>query len=235
MAYGWSAGVAAPPSPNTLCSTLPPTQRNPVAVRLVPRDDNVHAMLGALAERALAGVEELGAFLSVDPEQRPDALERILRVELDGAEERHALLHKVARSFVVPIDVEDVHALALALSDCLARVRAAADLATATGAVVPEDVPALVRPLGRMAELTVAAMPRLRTAEVLGDHCTEMHRLRAEAERAYALLVGSALGPGASDPLAALRATALADGLLAVAGAFVRVAERVEVVALKGS
>lgn len=204
-----------------------------MAFRLVPRDAPVFTLLGVLAEAGLTASGELGSFLGLTPEERRGSLGRLVDVERDALRTRETLLEAVAAAFVVPLDRADVHALAVGLTESVSSCRRAAEIGAVSGAAaVPTSLTGIVRPIGRMAELTVAAIPRLRSPETLFDTCRELNRCGAEADRAHAQATGEVLA--SADPIEMMRLRAILDEVAGVARAQRDVARRIEAVFVKG-
>jgi uncharacterized protein len=210
-----------------------------VRVRMTPRDDALAELFVASAGHLVTGADLLAQLLGAEPADRAPLAERLTAAEQDGDEATHAILRRVDQTFVTPFDREDVYALASALDDCMDHMQAAGDLVVLHRvAALPAGVATQVAALQRAAELTLAAMPRLRTLRGLRDYWIEVNRLENEAGRAHRALVAelyddprSTASPAAVVDM--LRVKGVVDTLELAADAFETVAHTVESIVLK--
>ena len=89
--------------------------------------------------------------------------------------------------------------------------------------------------ISRMAELTAAAMPRLRSMKDLDEYWIEINRLENQADRIYRELVAGLFNGAVTDPIEVLKHKDVIAGLESAADAFESVAHRVESIAVKAS
>ena len=87
----------------------------------------------------------------------------------------------------------------------------------------------------RMSELTVEAMPRLRSPESLADFWIEINRLENMGDKAHRKLTVEILEEYATDPITALRLLLVVEALEAAINAFETVADTIEGIAVKES
>lgn len=208
-------------------------------VRLTPRDGAFVDLFTMSAGHLVTGADLLAQLVGAEPADRAPLAELLGAAEHDGDEARHAILRRATQSFVTPFDREDVYALASALDDCMDRMHAAGDLIVLHRVeTLPRQVAAQVAVLQRAAELTLEAMPRLRTMTGLEDYWIEVNRLENEAGRTHRALVAELLGDPrcAASPAALLemmRVKGVVEELEAAADAFEHVAHTVEAIVLK--
>jgi uncharacterized protein Yka (UPF0111/DUF47 family) len=91
-----------------------------------------------------------------------------------------------------------------------------------------------VEVLQRAAELTAAAMPRLRGMKDLAEYWVEINRLENQADKSYRKLLVQ-LFEDASDVIQLMKLREVVERLENAADAFERVANIVETIALKES
>lgn len=206
-----------------------------MALRLLSRDDRGSQLLGELAGLAASGATELAELLSARPGERGPILERLVELEQDAHGTRRELLLHCRSSLMSPIEPTHLHAIGLALTHVVQRMAHSADLATGIQVKeLPEDALTLVRIIGRMAELTVAVVPRLREAGAPAvDHGIQVARLGNQARRAQAAALGSAFTSGRKTA-DMVRVQVFVDALAGAADAYVEAAERIEALALTG-
>ena len=93
--------------------------------RLIPREEKFFADFIALADRIVTGATLLERMLASDPPAWDMALQ-IKQVESECDTLTHSIIQRLNSTFVVPIDREDIHALAKSLDDVMDAIDAAA-------------------------------------------------------------------------------------------------------------
>lgn len=203
---------------------------------LTPKDNGFYELFSNSAKHLIEGATELTAILGAKTQSEREAIAaRMSDVETSADEATHELLRKVNSSFITPFDREDIHGLASALDDCVDHMEAAADLVALYRIDdLPKGVTKQVEILARMAELTVEAMPKLRSMKDLSDYWIEINRLENSADKAYRRMLAKLFNDGA-DPITVMKHKELIDELEAAADAFETVAHKVEGIAVKES
>src|SRR5919204_5901670 len=94
------------------------TIRRFMAFRLIPREEKFYKDFQALAEELKKGAALLEAMLAPD---RPiwDKADEVKEVEHKCDFLTHEVIQRLNRTFVTPIDREDIHALARSLDDVM--------------------------------------------------------------------------------------------------------------------
>jgi len=207
-----------------------------VGFSLTPKDNGFYELFSNSAKHLIEGATELTAILGAKTQSEREAIAaRMSDVETSADEATHELLRKVNSSFITPFDREDIHGLASALDDCVDHMEAAADLVALYRIDdLPKGVTKQVEILARMAELTVEAMPKLRSMKDLSDYWIEINRLENSADKAYRRMLAKLFNDGA-DPITVMKHKELIDELEAAADAFETVAHKVEGIAVKES
>jgi uncharacterized protein len=95
------------------------------AFSLVPRDNNFFKEFVSLAEEVRSGARELKQMIAIDP---PDVskVEAIKEIEHACDRTTRGIIDRLNRTFVTPLDREDIHALAGSLDDVMDAIDAAA-------------------------------------------------------------------------------------------------------------
>jgi predicted phosphate transport protein (TIGR00153 family) len=96
-----------------------------VRFRLIPREEKFFADFTTLADRIVSGATLLERMLSSDPPAWDIALQ-IKQVESECDSLTHNIIQRLNRTFVTPIDREDIHTLAKSLDDVMDAIDAAA-------------------------------------------------------------------------------------------------------------
>lgn len=94
-------------------------------LRLIPRAEKFFEDFVALADRIVSAATLLEKMLSSDPPAWEMALQ-IKQVEQECDSLTHQIIQRLNRTFVTPIDREDIHALATSLDDVMDAIDAAA-------------------------------------------------------------------------------------------------------------
>ena len=208
-----------------------------MAFSLTPKDNGFYDLFSQSAKHLVEGAAELTAILGADSQDERDAIaKKMSEVETSADEATHELIRKVNSSFITPFDREDIHGLASALDDCIDHMDAAADLvALYRIATFPKGVAKQVEILSRMADLTVDAMPRLRSMKDLSTYWIEINRLENRADKAYRRMIAELFNAENPDAILVMKLKELIDELEAAADAFETVAHKVESIAVKES
>jgi len=96
-----------------------------VRFRLIPREEKFFGDFITLADRIVSGATLLERMLASDPPNWDTALQ-IKQVENECDSLTHNIIQRLNRTFVTPIDREDIHTLAKSLDDVMDAIDAAA-------------------------------------------------------------------------------------------------------------
>ena len=156
-----------------------------MAFSFIPRQEHFFDAFVALAEQIRTGARTLKQMLSSNPPDMAmaDAIKDIEHV-CDG--KTRGIIDRLNRTFVTPLDREDIHALAISLDDVMDAIDAAA-------AVVRLYKITEVRPgARRLAELVIESMDRI--TEAVGalekrhgvlELAARVNQLEREADRVH--------------------------------------------------
>src|SRR5438046_468463 len=181
-----------------------------MAFRLLPREAKFYTDFLALADELKRGARLLEEMLA--PE-RPvwDKADEIKEVEHKCDVLTHEVIQRLNRTFVTPLDREDIHALARSLDDVMDAIDAAAALvrlyrldSVRFGA---RELARVITPSTDQVRLAVGA---LESHKGLTTHAVEINRLENEADRIHQQAV-SRLFDEERDPILVEQP---ADGLL---------------------
>jgi uncharacterized protein len=170
-------------------------------LRLIPRGERFFELFNRSAENVLEGAQALRDLLEhyedVDRKTR-----RLKDLEHQGDELTHQILRALARTFVTPLDREDISQLAGALDDVLDWTE---DVARRMHTYHVDRPTVLAQQLGRVladqAVVISRAVPLLedlRQSEAIDRAVVEIHRLENEADDLTVEALGS-LYDGATD------------------------------------
>jgi hypothetical protein len=156
-----------------------------VAFRLIPREERFFDDFVALAEQIRRGAVLLEEMLAPD---RPiwDKADEIKEVEHKCDFITHEIIQRLHRTFVTPLDREDIHSLARHLDDVMDAIDASAAIVRLYQIErVRPDARELARLVAISAEQVVIAMKALERRHGVAESAVEINRLENEADRAH--------------------------------------------------
>lgn len=153
--------------------------------RLIPKEERFYDDFVALAEEIRHGAAILEAMLA--PE-RPlwDKADEIKEVEHKCDFLTHEIIQRLHRTFVTPLDREDIFALARSLDDVMDAIDASAAIVRLYQiTLVRQDARDLARIIMASAEQVVKAMKALERKKGVAEPAVEINRLENEADRLH--------------------------------------------------
>lgn len=155
-------------------------------LRLIPREDSFFDLLEASSKNVLSGARLLRDLVE-DYRDVPGRLQKLTDAEHAGDHVTHQILEKLNRTFVTPLDREDIHALAIDLDNIVDSIELVADRLLLYQIEKPTPLMiSMVRLLERCCEQIDQAIPLLRYNKRLKDilpHSIEINRLENEADK----------------------------------------------------
>jgi predicted phosphate transport protein (TIGR00153 family) len=156
-----------------------------VAFRLIPREERFYDDFVALAQQIRHGAELLAEMLAPD---RPmwDKAEEIKEVEHQCDTLTHQIIQRLHRTFVTPLDREDIFGLARSLDDVMDAIDATADRVRLYQIeLVRSDARVLTRIIMESTDQIVTALQALEKKVGVAEPAVEINRLENEADRAH--------------------------------------------------
>lgn len=153
--------------------------------RLMPHEGRFFDLFKELAELTVQGSRELHALMTTfeNVEQRRHNIETI---EKKGDKVTHATVDLLHRTFITPLDRNDIHKLITNMDDVLDLIEDSAQ------SISMYDVRSVTTEAARIAELCVGCaekvkeavelLPNMRNARRILDVCGDIDRLEAEAD-----------------------------------------------------
>jgi uncharacterized protein len=156
-----------------------------VAFRLIPREERFFDDFVALAEHIRKGALLLDEMLSpVKPIW--DKADEIKEVEHKCDYITHEVIQRLHRTFVTPLDREDIHTLARTLDDVMDAIDASAAVVRLYHIdVVRPDARELAKLVSISSEQVVIAMKALQRSTGVSEPIVEINRLENEADRVH--------------------------------------------------
>ena len=153
--------------------------------KLLPKEERFYDDFVALAEEIRRGASVLEEMLA--PEQPLwDKADEIKEIEHKCDFLTHEIIQRLHRTFVTPLDREDIHTLARTLDDVMDAIDASGTIVRLYHiGVVRPDARELARIIMASAEQVVKAIKALERRKGVAEPAVEINRLENEADRAH--------------------------------------------------
>jgi predicted phosphate transport protein (TIGR00153 family) len=205
-----------------------------VAFRFRPVDATFYDLFTESAQHLVIGAGLLAEMLA-EGADRDDVATRMRAAEHAADETTHSIVRRVNSTFITPFDREDIYALASGLDDIMDMMDEAVDLVLLYEVKdFPSGLLAQVEVLQQCAELTAAAMPRLRAMKDLEEFWIEINRLENSGDKTFRRLLAK-LFSGDFKALEVLKLKDIVESLEGAIDAFEKVANTIEQIAVKES
>jgi len=185
-------------------------------VGLLPRDQRFFDLFISVAERSVEAARQLETLLKADPDRRNPLVDSIKRLEHECDELTHEVITRLDRSFITPLDREDIHSLASGLDDVIdlidglsRRCRIFHIGAAPQGAILLAGV--LIRACDQIL-IGVRGLSKPGNGKVVLDACVAVKRLEEEGDSLYHDWMGK-LFEGQPDPVQLIKWKELYDTL----------------------
>ena len=156
-----------------------------MAFRLIPREARFFDDFVAMAEQIRVGAAMLEEMLAPD---KPiwDKADQIKEVEHKCDFLTHEIIQRLHRTFVTPLDREDIHELARSLDDVMDAIDASAAVVRLYSIErVRPDARELVRIIKASTDEMVKALKALERRDGVAEPAVEINRLENEADRVH--------------------------------------------------
>jgi predicted phosphate transport protein (TIGR00153 family) len=156
-----------------------------VTFKLLPKEERFYDDFVSLAEEIRRGAAALEEMLA--PEQPLwDKADEIKEIEHKCDFLTHEIIQRLHRTFVTPLDREDIHTLARSLDDVMDAIDASAAIVRLYQiGVVRPDARELARIIMASADQVVKAIKALERRKGVAEPAVEINRLENEADRAH--------------------------------------------------
>jgi uncharacterized protein len=204
---------------------------------LFPRDTNFYDLFERGVSKVYEGVQLLGDLVK-DFTNVPLKAKRIKDVEHEADLITHETMEKLNKTFVTPLDREDIHDLISSLDNILDHVEAAADkFSLYRIAEVKPDAVLLTDILShavREVQTTIGQIRHLKGANSVLKHCIEINRIENEGDFVYRSAIAKLFEKG-DDPLEVIKWKEVYESIENAIDSCEDVANVIEGVALKNS
>ena len=206
-------------------------------MRLLPRDERFFDLFTSVATISVEAAGHLHDMLRADDDRRGPVADMIKRCEHQADELTHEVVKRLDRSFITPLDREDIHMLASRLDDIVDRIDGTARRTTIfkpgpapQGAVILAEV--ITRATAQILD-AVKVLPSGKAAVIL-PACIRVKHMEEEGDAIYHEWLAR-LFEGSTDALSIMKWKEIYDTLEKTLDQAEDVANVLESIALKHS
>ena len=182
-------------------------------MRLIPKDEGFFDLFDALAERVTLSAALLHELFT-DPTRLDHFAGQIKELEHQADEVTHEVVVRLDRSFVTPLDREDIYALATTLDNVVDLVDGTARRAQMFHiGDCREPAIQLTAVLVRASELIRQAVNNVRDPQLVARISREIKKLEQEGDVLYFSAVGALFADTPQDPLEVVKWKELYDNI----------------------
>lgn len=201
--------------------------------RFLPREEDFYDLFVDVAAKAHEATKLLHQLLTGKPELATYHVDAIRKLENECDALTHEVVRRLDRTFITPIDREDIHLLSTHLDDVVDRIDATARRAKIFRVgPAPEGVDALCAAVEEITAEILAAMTALRSGNDVMAHCIRAKRLEEEGDAIYHDMLGR-LFDNEPDPIRLIKWKEIFDMLEEALDEAEDVANDVESIVLK--
>jgi len=155
-------------------------------VRLLPREEEFFDLFVAVAQRNKEAAQHLRDLFEAPPDRRTPHVEAIKRLEHEADQVTHEVVNRLDRTFITPLDREDIHALASDLDDVMDAMDGTARRSQIFRVgLAPSGVKQLAAVIQRMVAVLAEGVGRLKKGDDVMRFCIEAKQLEEEGDAIY--------------------------------------------------
>jgi hypothetical protein len=204
-------------------------------VRLLPREEEFFDLFAEVASRAHEAAGHLLELFTGEPERVVYCAEAIKRLEHEADQVTHEVVNRLDRTFITPIDREDIHLLASDLDDVIDRIDAIARRAHVLKlGATPVGVKELCEIIQRITAEVLEGVKHLRKNKDVLHHCIEAKRLEEEGDAIFLESLGR-LFDEETDPIRLIKWKEILDSLEQTIDEAEDVANDIESISIKNA
>jgi predicted phosphate transport protein (TIGR00153 family) len=175
-----------------------------VRFRLIPREEQFFKDFIGLTAQIRSGAHVLNQMLAASP-LAVDQAQVIKDIEHQCDKSTHAIIDRLNRTFVTPLDREDIHDLAVKLDDVMDAIDAAAAVIKVYKVTEARSgLKRLAEIIADSVDLLAEAMPVLESGKGVIELVVRVNQLEKEADRVHQDAIVS-LFDNEKDPIAVIK------------------------------
>ena len=160
-------------------------------MRLLPRQEEFFDLFIEVAKRNTEAAHRLRELFAAPPDRRAVHVQAIKQLEHEADQVTHEVVNRLDRTFITPLDREDIHQLASDLDDVIDAMDGIARRAQIFHlGVTPPGVMRLVEVIERMVAVLGEAVGKLKKGDDVLRHCIEAKKLEEEGDTIYHEVLG---------------------------------------------
>lgn len=157
-------------------------------LRFLPRDERFFELFEKATDVVVAGADTLQKMLE-DFGQAEVYRQKIADLEHEGDSVIHEVMDKLNRTFVTPLDPEDIRAIASRLDDVIDFTQAAAERLVLYHVSEPlpvsRELCKVLCQITREVQIVVALLRDFSQRRAILEHCIEINRLENSGDKVY--------------------------------------------------
>ena len=155
-------------------------------MRFLPREEEFFDLFVQVATRNKEAAHLLRDLFAAAPERRTPIVDAIKRLEHEADQLTHEVVNRLDRTFITPLDREDIHQLASDLDDVMDAIDGTARRAQMFHlGVAPAPVKVLAEVIERMVAVLGEGVGRLKKGDDVMRYCVEAKKLEEEGDVIY--------------------------------------------------
>jgi predicted phosphate transport protein (TIGR00153 family) len=173
--------------------------------KLFKKDEKFFNIFGQMTVHIVEAAEILIVMLNNPDDSLPLLASQIKDIEHKGDELTHHVIDELNKTFITPIDREDIYSLSKALDDVLDLIDSTAARIIMFRIKEPIAVaPEMAAVLLSQAVVLKSAVSNLKDHHHVVERCIEINRLENDADRLFQLAIGS-LFDNVKDPIEVIK------------------------------
>lgn len=168
-------------------------------LRLLPRDERFFELFEQATNIIVSGADTLQHMLR-DFSQADTFRKQIAELEHAGDSVIHEVVDKLNRTFVTPLDPEDIRAIASHLDDVVDYIQAAAERLVLYHVTEPLpsslELSRVLVAVAREVQAVIALMRDFNQRQSIMEHCIEINRLENAGDKIYREALGNLFREG---------------------------------------
>ncbi len=155
-------------------------------MRLLPREEEFFDLFVGVATRNIDAAKHLHDLFIASPDRRIASVEAIKRLEHEADQLTHEVVNRLDRTFITPLDREDIHQLASDLDDVMDAIDGTARRSQIFHlGIAPGGVKQLTEVILRMVGVLAEGVGRLKKGNDVMRYCIEAKKLEEEGDAIY--------------------------------------------------
>ena len=181
--------------------------------KLFTKDEKFFHLFVQMSQHIVEAAEALKQILEDPAGQSLVCSARIKELEHKGDELTHRVIQELNKTFITPIDREDIHDLCTCLDDVLDLIDStAARIVMFKITEIISDLPEMAAVLLSQANEIEAAVSKLQDNDHVEERCIEINRLENDADRLFQSAIGR-LFEEVKDPIDVIKRKEIIDTL----------------------